>query len=268
MLHFFTDAENEILTDISSLSIRDKEPRVGLRQTGETSFSLFCFLENGAPKLQYDIDVAKYEKGMIHSLPSYNTIMNSIPTDRVDLEVFLDMPPVAAMKMELGLLQRMTAPNSVLFYIIPGTDDTLIYSRESAYFENVEPIIVNTNNFHEIIKSRYALYEDPRPLNTLRMRTLLALDPNDSLAYLEAQLDFVTAVVLAVVEKHPELKLDVLESVREYANFKDAVEGNLLFGVKDQSRCVEEIRTNKARARRIQSAYYEARTDLTEKTHE
>ena len=69
-------------------------------------------------------------------------------------------------------------------------------------------------------------------------------------------------MLLAVVDGDPELKLRVLEKVGEYANFKDAVEPNLLFTVKEPSKCLDEIRTLKAFARQKQREYYAARAAL------
>ena len=263
-LQVFSDRLNEIFESDDVLSIRDKTPRVGLRKESETSFTVYGFVQDGVPKIKYDVDCSRYAKGIIHSLQVYNTTMNDIPEDRVSMDIFHSLPYVADMKYEIQNLRMLRQPNSVLFYIIPGTDDCIIYIRTHAYYENIEPVVVNTNNFHEIIKSRYALYEDPRPLNTLRLRTMLSMDPNDSLAYMEAQLDFVTAILLALVEANPDLKLQVLEKVQEYGNFKDAVERHWVFGIKSLDKCLEEIRTNKAHARSVQQAYYESRKALME----
>lgn len=263
-IQVFTDPLNERYTDPKVLSIRDKMPRLGIRKESETAFTVYCFVQDGVPKIQYDIDCSKYEKGVIHSLQVYNTTMTSLPEDRIALDVFTRLPTAAEMKYEIQNLRMMRQPNSVLFYIIPGTNDVIIYVRVHAFYENIEPIIVNTNNFHELIASRYPLYEDPRPLNTLRLKTMLSMDPNDSLAYVEAQLDFVTAILLAIVEANPELKLDVLEKVGEYANFKDAVEQNMIFGIKNVAKCLEEIRVNKAKAREVQQGYYRDRAKMGE----
>lgn len=265
-IQVFTDPLNEIFESPDVLSIRDKTPRLGIRKESETAFTVYGFVQDGVAKVRYDIDCAKYEKGVIHSLQAYNTTMTSLPEDRIALDVFARLPDAAEMKYEIQNLRMMRQPNSVLFYIIPGTEDVLIYVRVSACYENIEPIIVNTNNFHEIIAERYPLYEDPRPLNTLRLKTMLSMDPNDSLAYIEAQLDFLTAAVIALVEADPEMKLHVLEKVPEYANFKDAVEQNLLFGIKNAEKCLEEIRVNKAKARAVQRGYYQSRAAMLEGT--
>lgn len=261
-IQVFTDPLNEIFETAEVLSLRDKMPRLGIRKESETAFTVYGFVQGGVPKIRYDIDCTKYEKGVIHSLQAYNTTMTSLPEDRIALDVFSSLPDAAEMKYEIQNLRMMRQPNSVLFYIIPGTDDAIVYTRVSAYYENVEPIIVNTNNFHEIIVSCYPLYEDPRPLNTLRLKTMLSMDPNDSLAYVEAQLDFVTAILLAIVEANSELKLDVLKKVNEYANFKDAVEQNMIFGIKSVAKCLEEIRVNKAKAREVQQVYYRERAKM------
>ena len=263
-LQIFTDPLNEIYDTPDALSIRDKRQRVGFKKTGETTFTVYAFVHEGVPKIKYDIDTAHYEKGVIHSLQVYNTRTSSIPEDRVFISLFGELPNTAEMKYEIQNLRMMYMPNCILFYIIPGTDDVIVYVRIDAYYENVEPIIVNTNNVHEIIKSRYAVYEDPRPLNTLRLKTMLSMDPNDRLAYIEAQLDFVTAILLAAVDANPEIRMQVLEKVPEYANFKAATAQNLVFTIKEVGKCLEEIRVNKSKARSVQQDYYTNRRALEE----
>jgi len=263
-LQVFMDINDTILTNKSDLEIRDKRPRVYFIKKSETAFRVETFLVNGVPRAAYDIDTTLYAKGKIHSLQAYNTYTPNIPEDRISMAIFKDMGEVAAAKAEVQCLAQNMKPNSIVFYIIPGTDDVLVYIRHTSYIEGTKPIIVETNNFHEIIQSRYPLYEDPRPMNTLRLKTLLALDPNESLAYMEAQLDFLTSIVLSIIESNPDIKLHVLDKVKEYANFKDAVESSLVFTVKDSGKCLEEIRTLKPFARKMQLEYYKGRQKLLE----
>ena len=261
-MQVFIDYTDPVVTDKKELEVRDKRPRLAFIRKSDTEFRVETFHVDGEPRAAYDIDISKYAKGEIHSLQGYNTFLPYIPEDRVSMDIFLDMGQVAAAKEEVHCLHLNHKPNSVVFYIAPGTDDVYGYCRHITYFEGIEPIVVDSNNFHVILQAHCPNYEDPRPMNTLRLRTLLALDPNESLACIESQLDFVTAMLLAVVDGDPELKLRVLEKVGEYANFKDAVEPNLLFTVKEPSKCLDEIRTLKAFARQKQREYYAARAAL------
>lgn len=262
---FFIDYETSIITDAHDLETRNMVPHLAFRATGETAFRAESFFVEGQPHIVYEIDASRYAKGEIHSLQGYNSRLPQIPEDRVSMSIFQDMGRVAAIREDMHALHIGHSPNDVLFYIAPGTDDVYVYSRNPSLFEGIEPVVVNSNDFHAVLRAHCPGYEDPRPLNTLRLRTLLALDPNESLACVESQLDFVTAILLAIVEARPELKLAVLEKVGEYANFRDAVEKNLLFTVKEPGRCLEEIRTLKAFARATQRDYYAARAALAGK---
>lgn len=264
-MNIFIDNHSPIITNPDELAMRDPvNIRIKLARKSDTAFEV-CSLrdENGGYLIRYDVDVARWRKGVLHTLRFVPTLhMHSLSEDRISTTIFQDVPPCAALKMELNTRLRGGNNNVVVFYVIPGTDDCVVLSRLPTYFENVEPIIADTNDVHELIARCYPQYEDPRPLNTLRLSALLALDPNDSLAYLEAQTDFLTRIVLAMVEQHPDLKLSVLDEVAEYANFKDAVAGNMVFGVKSDAKCLEEIRVNKAAARQAQRAYYAGRAAL------
>lgn len=269
-MQVFIDNTDTVITDKRELEIRDKRPRLAFIKKSETAFRVETFHVKGEPLAAYDIDIADYAEGEIHSLQVYNTILPSIPEDRVAMGVFQNMGRTAAAKAEALCLQLNRCPNGVVFYIVPGAQDVYVFCRHSAWFEGIEPIVVDVNNFHAILQERCPNYRDPRPLNTLRLRTLLALDPNESLACLESQLDFVTSILLAVVDGDPRLKLRVLEKVGQYANFRDAVEKNMLFTVKDPGKCLDEIRTLKAFARQKQREYYAARAALAaqeEATH-
>ena len=258
----FLDPNSRILADEQELETRGKLPFLAFRKKSETAFRVESFHVEGKPLISYDIDISRYAKGEIHSLQGYNTHLSDIPEDRVSMQIFQDIGQTAAAKKEIYYLSANRAPNDVVFYIAPGSEDVYVYCRHDTLFDGIEPVIMNSNNFHAMLRAHCPNYEDPRPLNTLRLHTLLALDPNESLACVESQLDFVTAMLLAVVEGDPELKLRVLEKVGEYANFKDAVEPNLLFTVKEPGKCLDEIRTLKAFARQKQREYYAARAAL------
>ena len=265
MISVYIDNFSHVLESIEPLYEKGDKFSIGFSKTSETSFEVYSHLNQHGEKLvRYIVDITQYEQGKIHSLyfiPNYKT---TIPNDRVLDNVQMHLSEITAMKAEYFMKMKGGNYNTVAFYIIPGTNDCVVYTRMSTLFEGIEPIITQESDIHAIIGGVYPAYVDKRPENTLRLSTILALDPNDSLAYVEAQLDFKSAVLATLVEASPELKLRVLERFPQYANFMEAAERNAVFTVKDTGQCLEEIRENKSRARELQREYYTRRAALRE----
>lgn len=151
------------------------------------------------------------------------------------------------------------AYSSISFYCPSeiGTGNYLVFVNVPVYFDSkVEPIVVDSSvKFFKLVLEQFPIYKEKFALVRAKRNLLINLDPNNSLAYIEAQLDFVTKMLLSIIEASPELKAIVLERVQEYANFKDVFEQTNVFTIKSEHDCYDEIKINKPRVRKYQADY-------------
>ncbi len=156
---------------------------------------------------------------------------------------------------------------SFTFYVPTDTGlDCLLMSRMPTFYTGIEPA-VTTNKFQEIIKEKFPEFDLTLKKHAVKGDLLIKLDPNESLSYIEAQLDFVTKMLFAVVEGDPYMKQRVLEAVNEYSNVKDAFNQNNVFTVKDEHKCCLEILNGKKYVRDNQAAYFLQKAQLEGETN-
>lgn len=95
-------------------------------------------------------------------------------------------------------------------------------------------------------------------------RALLAeSDPNDSLAYMEAQLDVLNEVVFSMYDT---LTLDQQDSIKKvvpaFDEFRTLIGSHSVLTIKSEIKCLEELSTGKAKIRKVQSDYYTAKSSI------
>lgn len=112
--------------------------------------------------------------------------------------------------------------------------------------------------FSDIICEYYPEYKKKIALRDARRDMLLNTDPNDSLSYIEAQLDIVTRVILELVKANPAVK----QAVPEFDEFEAAFASTSLFNIKPFDKCLGEITKLKAQTRELQKRYYEAKENI------
>lgn len=91
-----------------------------------------------------------------------------------------------------------------------------------------------------------------------RKKVLLELDANESLSYMEAQLDILTKLVFTLLDAlDPSIKNAVKLQFPNLTSVETALMNTSLLNVKDIGHCMREINTTKAKVREIQQNYYE-----------
>ena len=91
-----------------------------------------------------------------------------------------------------------------------------------------------------------------------RKKVLLELDPNDSLSYMEAQLDILTKLVFTLLDAlDPSIKNVIKSQFPDLNSVEAALMNTSLLNVKDIEHCMREINTTKTKVREIQQNYYE-----------
>lgn len=114
----------------------------------------------------------------------------------------------------------------------------------------------------DAIISVYPEFKNTIDLRNARRLLLSQVDPNDSLSGVEAQLDIVTSLLLALVHSEPE-KLALLEEVfPKIHDFEAVFNRTNTMTVKDVDKCLAEIADRKGLMRSLQSAYYQKKREI------
>lgn len=92
-----------------------------------------------------------------------------------------------------------------------------------------------------------------------RKKFLSKLDPNNSLAYLEAQLDLLTQIVFIMLQEQPELRDRVCELFAGMTELQTVFSTTSVMSIKPVQQCLQEIRETKAAVREQQRIYFESR---------
>ncbi len=98
--------------------------------------------------------------------------------------------------------------------------------------------------------------------NYRRKKVLLELDANESLSYMEAQLDILTKLIFTLLEvADPAIKNAIKLQFPELNIVEAALKNTSLLNIKDIEHCMKEINTTKAKVREIQQNYYEFKSE-------
>jgi hypothetical protein len=99
-------------------------------------------------------------------------------------------------------------------------------------------------------------------LKKARVRVIVGADPNDSLAYMEAQLDILSQLVFAIYDLLPDTsKNKVVGLIPELFIYREKLESSYVMTVKPSDKCLQELDT-KAKIRNLQSQYYMAKNNF------
>lgn len=88
-------------------------------------------------------------------------------------------------------------------------------------------------------------YLNAHKIGNARRKIMVELDPNNSLSYIEAQLDLLTAIAFGLLTD------------KQKEQFKEIWLNTTVTNIKDFNRCMAELQMNKAKVRELQLQYYE-----------
>lgn len=152
----------------------------------------------------------------------------------------------------------------VNLYFHNTADEVLIMVFVPAKVSNSTNYIVrDKNEYHtDIIASYYPEYSDILKAIEARNIVLSSMDPNNSLAYLEAQVDILSKTLFSILNKvEPSIKSTVIKEIPNLREFEDIVNDTSVLNIKDFSKCLDEIRVTKKNIRHLQEQYYKAKVD-------
>lgn len=106
-------------------------------------------------------------------------------------------------------------------------------------------LCTNVNDFFDINKEQNA-----------KKKVLMELNPNTSLAALEAQVDLLTTIVITMLKNQPDLIKFIQKDISYLSSFEQVFTDTSLLTIKDSEKCLNEIKENKAKIRQVQIEYY------------
>ena len=197
------------------------------------------------------LDDIVFEKDIKHSLIIRKSDI-IIPCDKSTLEFKPDSTFVRLLE-ELGEYFEESLPVIQLFNS-SALNDIIVRTNMKTMYTGVTPI-VSSSNFSGILRENNI--EDPNMDKRLEQKKLIKLlDSNESLSYIEPQLDILSSVVFKMVEAIDGLADKVKADITYYDSFKKSVVDNAVTTVKSADKCLEEINNIKAKVREVQTKYY------------
>lgn len=127
--------------------------------------------------------------------------------------------------------------------------DTQI-ADDSCKYEEAE----NIPNFRVEMRKLYSTYAVHTDKMFYHNAFIEALNNKTTLAYLDAQVELMSSILLKILDKHSELISDI---DIDFIPIKTAFENTSLLNIKDIDKVLDEINTNKQYVRKLQKKYYE-----------
>lgn len=176
---------------------------------------------------------------------------------------FIDMNNITRSRDELylqSLIDNTSDFPNVVVYFNDSADEVIVFINGA----------VKTNYLYKVIDNRPAytiaqeVYPDLAKITNVweaRRQMIGELDPNQSLAYIEAQLDAITKAFFLLLEQMPDSKTKLLAEFPELADFENELTSSTVFTVKSVAKCLEEIHDTKNKVRQLQKFYYESKQE-------
>jgi hypothetical protein len=201
--------------------------------------------------------------------------------DKIELDmqkIFKPNSILGVMVNKLGKLSKVVdltelissrdglTPMHTFYYTSEIHAFTIYFNNSSSEYVLVSFLPTKTNNDYElrnrneilskIVEEKYPESEKMFNRITVRKNLMFRLDPNNSLAYFEAQLDILSQVVFLMLDNLPDVKNKIDGHFPQFTDFKTAIDEKSVLTVKGVAKCLEEIQTTKSLVRQLQNEYY------------
>lgn len=147
----------------------------------------------------------------------------------------------------------------VVIYFHDAAEDVYIIINKEINVEGsniAATIISDTTQLPQLVIKEIPALQNDMNVWSFRRDMIKQLDPNQSLAYIEAQLDAVTKALFLMFEQLPDVKEKVDREFPELPDFISELNNTSVFSVKTTTDCLAEITKTKAKIRQLQAAYY------------
>lgn len=158
------------------------------------------------------------------------------------------------------IFELMGVPPYVGVYFHNSIDEMFLIANQPIDGEILE------NKYAELIRDNITLFDylctnvdgfiSVNKEQNAKKKVLMELNPNTSLAALEAQVDLLTELVISILKNQPDLIKSVQKDLPYLSTFEQVFTGTSLLAIKDAEKCLNEIKETKAKIRQVQMEYY------------
>ncbi len=150
------------------------------------------------------------------------------------------------------------APMPLVSIYFNRLDDFLIMVYKPLVTDQEYEVRARNELFNDVIREFYPDFIKEQAIQIARYKVVSELDPNDSIAALEAQVDLLSKVMFGILHK---LSLDDQGSILSQYPFLVQLEEVLnqynVTKVKSEENCIAEITSKKRQVRQLQSIYHQ-----------
>jgi len=158
------------------------------------------------------------------------------------------------------IFELMGVPPYVGVYFHNSIDEMFLIANQAIDEEILEV------KYAELIKDNITLFDylctnvdgfiSVNKEQNAKKKVLMELNPNTSLAALEAQVDLLTELVISMLKNQPDLIKSVQKDIPYLSSFEQVFTDTSLLAIKDAEKCLNEIKETKAKIRQVQIEYY------------
>ncbi|WP_312516268.1 hypothetical protein [Anaerospora sp.] len=158
------------------------------------------------------------------------------------------------------IFELMGVPPYVGVYFHNSIDEMFLIANQPIDEEVLD------NKYAELIKDNITLFDylctnvdgfiSVNEEQNAKKKVLMELNPNTSLAALEAQVDLLTELVFSMLKNQPNLIRTVQNDIPYLSSFEQVFTDTSLLAIKDAKKCLNEIKETKAKIRQVQMDYY------------
>ena len=236
----------------------------------------FLRVEYGQNKVTLEM-VEKTEDGTIEVLAHINIDLNSIFKPRSTFGIYTDVygafiEPINVSNIstirdnpQTLLARRSLKPNQWLtIFFYDDVSQVIITSVYPAATTNPYTVRSEVITDAEIIRTAYPDHAAAQEAMKARMEINLQSHPNEILACQEAQIDFLTKLVLTLLDTaSPETKAAVKE-IPHVQDFIDIFRNTNVMTVKATDKCLTEMQNGKKKIRKLQDDYFKVKGGYNE----
>lgn len=221
---------------------------------------------------EYSVIYKKDNETIIDSITFSESLINSrgatfgvfcTGSNKLTMPINMTMFQMTREGKSLGEIYDINSTRPLVMYFVWGTKIVIIVDRHIA--TNLQNIIENV-----YFKSPDEIYADlfgskfTKNMNiTKKKKELIAnLSPNETLAYVDSQIDILTKILINILDNNPSIKNNVLQDLPNLQTFIDAYHSTNLLNIKNFDKCVNEIIETKGKVRDKQNDFYQYKDSL------
>lgn len=151
---------------------------------------------------------------------------------------------------------KLSSVEEIIVYLGDNIDEVLVLIPNTPVLDNGNIEIYVKTKTSEAIIEEFPKYKEKYNALEAKRRMLADIDINESMSALEAQIDFLSKLVLAIFNNFPQIRENLLLEGINIKRFEEVVESTNVMSIKSQEETLDEIQKQKNIIRNKQRVYY------------